>query len=322
MPVIRRVPQDYGTIALAHAAASNGDIIYIASQENAAVVTITKAVHLVGAGGLNASVSSDATSFGINVSSGNNTVGVLNYNLSSSNAASVPYLLLENLRVRQTFGGVSGRVKSLRLLGSVPAGGLYINRCELVCTYNQTNVRVFEIESTGWVLTFDRCVLAHARSTAPIGEYTSPLTSGVLNKCLLSSALQTEDNAENWTTKDVVTTATTGYGTTPTDGIALRLDDLDFETYRIYGTVTDIPNFVTPDQFEIRLYPEKTLQGNDMGFAPLEMIPLSLIETIGDKWSGSWEFNYLMPTRRYGVLINPPDGMQGHWLRWYNPAVE
>ena len=181
--------------------------------------------------------------------------------------------------------------------------------------------RVFHVSSTGWAFTADRSELIAGTSGGTFGVYTATLGVGNLNACIVPVFTAT-DLAQNWIAKDYVSSTTTGYGTTVTEDLVLRWEGLDFEAYRIYGTVTDIPTFVDPTDFEIRLYPEKTPQGNDMGFAPIEMIPLSLIETVGDKWSGSWEFNYLLPTRRYGILINPPDGMQGHWLRWYNPAVE
>jgi hypothetical protein len=153
MPVIRRVPEDYATIALAHTAADNGDIIYIGVQETLANVTITKAVHLIGAGGLDVSVEA-SNSFGVARNSGATSVAPINYVLSESNAASVPYLLLENLRVQQQIGNAA--TAAVRLEGVAPQGGLYVNRCTLSHTLNNATCYDFHLVTAGWRITCEK----------------------------------------------------------------------------------------------------------------------------------------------------------------------
>lgn len=320
MPTIRRVPQDYATVVLAHTAAESGDIIYLSSQVTlTSTFVVTKAVHLIGAGELTDTVFSLSTAFGL--FSNSSAFGTLRYNLSAVEAAKVPFLLVENIAISNTDGNfVSGVMGIVELYGSVPTHGIVFNRCLI----NRNAGNPFYIQSTGWKIELNRSLTTRSSINAYTGlaSYGSPINSGQIIKSRLPVALTSADLAQNWETKDLVTTATTGYGPVPVDGIVLRMDELDATNYRIYGTVTDIPNFVLPSHFHIRLYQELTPQGNDVGNVALETRQLTLVTQGATSWSGSWEFAMLLPTRRYGVLINPPDGMQGHWLRWYNPAVE
>jgi hypothetical protein len=107
---------------------------------------------------------------------------------------------------------------------------------------------------------------------------------------------------------DIVYTPTPGYGWEhcpfyPTD------------LYSIFGTITDIPDFVTGDDFKVYLFEERDpLGSNEIKFPEIGSSTLDV--------SGNWSFTYLPRDKRYGVLIQPPDGMQGHWLRWYNPVLQ
>lgn len=314
MPVIRRVPEDYVSFASAQAAADSGDIIYINGRFNE-LWTLTKAVHVVGAGGLSDNVFSSSTAKGTYSDQVHN--GVLVFNLSTAEAAKLPFILIENIYIYNPTGGISTEQSVLRFMGVAPPQIIF-NRCLIRAWLGY----YFNFNSPGFNIYFDRCRFLHQNTGYDWGRYYADLGEGRVVKCLVTGGLRSNDLTKNWVENDVVTTSTTGYGPVPTDGIVLRWEDFDYEAFRIYGTVTDIPDFILPSQFEVRLYPEKTPQGNNIGLYPHEIKPLTLAVDNGSSWDGSWEFNYLLPTRRYGVLINPPDGMQGHWLRWYNPAVE
>lgn len=325
MPVIRRVPQDYLTVESAYAAAESGDIIYLSKNVTECLV-IEKAVHLVGGGGLSVPTLDESNGYKIYFARSSSKPYVIRYNLTPAEAAKVPFLLTENLVIEGRSSDAEYFV--LNFTGSTPSSGFVFNRCAIISpNWSSYTNRSICFTSSGNLALFSRCRIGRRTDgTTQTAFYSTVLPQTVnIDKCWIRSTNWVNPNFAEYPLSDYITESSTteGYGTTVDPSLVLRWEDLDYEALRLYGTVTDIPDFVEGTDFEIRLYPEKTPQGNDMGFYPIEMVPLSWVtDNENGTWNGSWEFNYLLPTRRYGVLINPPDGMQGHWLRWYNPAVE
>jgi hypothetical protein len=102
--------------------------------------------------------------------------------------------------------------------------------------------------------------------------------------------------------------------------------DFAGDNYALYGEITDIPEFQDLSDFTIMLYGELGGVGsnsNVMTGAPIAAkgFDSTEVQDAGPPvlYKGYWRFDYLPHDRRFGVLIHPPEGMQGHWLRWYTP---
>lgn len=123
-----------------------------------------------------------------------------------------------------------------------------------------------------------------------------------------SSATYVDDSVDNFTTPLYgVGSADTGemYGSSVGDQI------INEAYWSVSGQIQNIPLEVDTADFKVLLFQENPLLPN---------YPLGPLAATNINPDGTWEFSLLAPDRRYGVLINPPDGMKGHWLKWYNPA--
>jgi len=115
---------------------------------------------------------------------------------------------------------------------------------------------------------------------------------------------------------DFVTSQTAGYGagnpaTGEMYGTALGEQFVNDAFWSVSGVIQNIPVEVDTADFKVLLFREHPTISN---------LPIGPMEVTNINPDGTWEFTLLDPSNRYGVLINPPDGMKGHWLKWYNPA--
>jgi hypothetical protein len=109
---------------------------------------------------------------------------------------------------------------------------------------------------------------------------------------------------------DHVTTDTTGYGAGYGTFYA---DQWQGASYRIWGTVTDLPEGVLPSQVDIRLFRVSPATGVIENFPWARRTP----DTAGD-----WSFDYLPTDSQFGIQSVPPAGLWPRFEGPYIPATE
>lgn len=331
MATVYKVPEFY-TLDAALAAASPGDIIYFTENRNDKF-TLTKAVHLMGVAPAPGALPTTAIIW----SSFHD--GIITLDISPENWGDVTDLYVENL-VLYCSSASSPSKGYFKVAQDIPEGRrLVVNKCVLN-EYNTDDSEVFYGDSQPErqiFASFYNCWLSFQYQTA--GAHGPQIPSNTAGFITANSQLTFEwcvgkhhinaDCAEKLQsnflyTNYVVSADDKGALYGPWNGTDRFGSGFSAPNYALYGEITDIPPHIDTTDFVIELYQERGSYTNKKPLAPLSVKGFDeVIQTSFDPdpvlYKGTWRFDYLPPTNRLGVLINPPDGMQGHWLRWYQP---
>jgi hypothetical protein len=318
---VLRVPSQYSTLAAAHtAAAPYGDTILISDfVDFGSGLTITKLVNII--------VDSDYYSnsydgfdampvFGTSVDHG--------FLITTNNLAQAPYdnfpVVFEGIKITSQYGcgilelnaNATNRTHSVDFI---------FNRC--LRTYVGTSGElVYCPQSTNYLTNFNFLVKnsvfdKFSNRTLTLGQHTGSYFT-VEKSVRISSApyYPTDPGNISYGIDEARNTSTLDYGVGSSaagfysDSVATTLAGGQF--WSVSGQIQNIPAEIDVNDFKVLLFREDPTNPN---------YPQGPIKNTTPAADGTWQFNFIDFGYRYGILINPPDGMKGHWLKWYNPVA-
>jgi len=333
MTTVYSVPEFY-SLTDALAAASPGDIIYL-TENHYDKFTLTKAVHLMGpspGAGQRPTTTIDW---------GGYYDGIITLNISPENWGDVTDLYIENLVLHTSYDSSSDK-GFFKISQDIPTGRrLVANKC----VFNEVNAddsQVFYARSQPErqiFASFYHCWFSYRYEASgdngpdiPADEARFVTTNSQLTfewcvgKHHINTACVDKLGANFLYTNYVVSTNDIGTLYGPWNGVDRFGSGFDGPNYALYGEITDIPPHIDTTDFVVALYVENGSYTNKMSHVPISIKGFGeVVQTSFDPdpvlYKGTWRFDYLPLNQRYGVLIHPPDGMQGHWLRWYQPEA-
>jgi hypothetical protein len=333
MATVYRVPEFY-TLDAALTAASPGDTIQF-TETHTDKFTLTKAVHLIGLPPGPGALPSTGVEWGYNNDS------IITLDIPPENWGDVTELYVENLDL-YCYNGYDSNKGYFKVVQDFPVGRrLVVNRCvlreknagdsQVFYSRSQPEHRIFASFFNCWFTYRYQASGDHGPQTPSNRDTFITADSQLTFEWCVGKHYINADCVEklqsNFSyTNYVVSSDDIGTLYGPWNGTDRFGSGFDAPNYALYGEITDIPAHIDTTDFQIELYQEVGSYTNKKSLSPLGVKGFDeVIQTSTDPdpviRKGTWRWDFLPPGTRYGVLIQPPDGMQGHWLRWYQPEA-